>query len=93
MRTDSTDESRKTNQSSKRLLIHQESLTVKRLITDQIEREMYEMKLSKKALADKMNTSRAALDRLLDPENIAVTLNTLGKIAYVLNKRLEVKFE
>jgi len=93
MKTDSTDESRNTEQSRKSILINQESLTVKRLITDQIEREMYELKLSKKALADKMHTSRAALDRLLDPENIAVTLNTLGKVAIVLNKRLEVKFE
>jgi antitoxin HicB len=38
-----------------------------------------------------MGTSRAAVDRLLDPTNTSVTLNTLGKAASVLGKRIKIE--
>ena len=47
--------------------------------------------LSKSAMARKMNTSRSSLDRLLDPNNPSVNLQTITKAATVLNKKL--KFE
>ena len=39
----------------------------------------------------RMNTSRASLDRLLDPENESVTLNTLSKAAMAVGR--ELRFE
>ncbi len=52
---------------------------------------MEEQNLSKSALARQMNTSRSALDRLLDPTNPSVTLQTLERAALVLGKRLRVE--
>jgi len=65
---------------------------VKQTMTDQIIQEMYNCKLTKKSLAKRMGTSRAAIDRLLDPENTSVTLNTLEKVALALSKRLKIEF-
>ena len=52
---------------------------------------MKKNKLSKKYMAQKMKTSRSSLDRLLDPENEAVTFNTLKKAANALGKKLMVR--
>ena len=41
-------------------------------------------------MAARMNTSRAVLDRLLDPENTGVTLKTLGKAAAVLGRKINI---
>ena len=40
----------------------------------------------------KMNTSRSALDRLLDPRNTSVTLQTLERAAHAIGKRLRIDF-
>ena len=43
-------------------------------------------------MANRMRTSRPAVDRLLDPENISVTLSTLKKAALVLlGKKLKIR--
>lgn len=54
----------------------------------QVEQAMQERRLTKAAMVREMHTSRAALDRLLDPENSSVTLNTLQRAAAVLGKQL-----
>jgi predicted XRE-type DNA-binding protein len=54
---------------------------IKRVLARQIERARKERQLSKAEVARRMHTSRAALDRLLDPQNGSVTLNTLYKAA------------
>lgn len=41
-------------------------------------------------MARRMNTSRAAVDRLLDPESDSATLTTLEKAAYALGRRLQI---
>jgi len=74
-----------------RLLAHLQAAEVKRFVAFQVEQEMYKSMITKRVLADRMGTSRAALDRLLDPENVSVTLNTLEKVALALNKRLKVE--
>ena len=61
---------------------------IKRVLAWQIEKEMKEKKISKSAMANKMNTSRSALNRLLDPMNDSVTLHTLKKAAHVLGRKL-----
>ena len=64
---------------------------VKRVIAWQIAQEMKAQKLSKSALAARMNTSRAALNRLLDADDASLTLNTLSVAAAALGKRLRVE--
>ena len=57
---------------------------IKRVLAWQLKQEMKKKKLTKTALAKKMKTSRASLDRLLDPANESVTLQTMKKAASVL---------
>jgi hypothetical protein len=64
------------------------AVAIKRVLARQIGQEMIDRKLSKTDMARRMNTSRAALDRLLDPENDAVTLNTLSKAAVAVGRQL-----
>jgi len=64
---------------------------VKRVIAWQIEQEMKARKLTKTALAHKMHTSRAAVNRLLDAEDTSLTLTTLAGAAAALGKK--IKFE
>lgn len=64
---------------------------VKRVIAWQIEQEMKARKLTKTALAQKMHTSRAAVNRLLDAEDTSLTLTTLAGAAAALGKK--IKFE
>ena len=73
------------------LLAATEATAVKRVIAYQVEKEMAERQISKSALARMMQTSRSALDRLLDPENASVTLLTLESVAHALGKKLKVQ--
>jgi antitoxin HicB len=63
----------------------------KRVIAFQIAQEMERRKLSKSEMASRMNTSRPALERLLDPDNPSVTLSTLERAASAVGKRLKVE--
>ena len=63
----------------------------KRAIALQLEKLMKSQSLSKKAMAGRMHTSRASLDRLLDASNSSVTLSTLGKAARVLGRKLKIE--
>ena len=73
------------------ILAEAEVVATKRVIAYQIQQEMVQYHLSKSKMAAQMNTSRAALDRLLDPQNDSVTLQTLDRAARVLGKRLKVE--
>ena len=64
---------------------------IKRVLAWQIEQQMRAQKLTKAAMARRMQTSRAQLDRLLDPDNCSVTLHTLNRAAILLGKRLQVE--
>lgn len=63
-------------------------VAVKRVIAWQVSLAMEEQKISKTAMAKKMQTSRSALDRLLDADNTSVTVQTLEKAASAVDKRL-----
>jgi antitoxin HicB len=67
------------------------AVAIKRVIARQVEAAMNEKNLSKAEMARRMNTSRAALDRLLDPGNDAVTLSTLQRAALVVGRELRVE--
>jgi transcriptional regulator with XRE-family HTH domain len=51
-----------------------------------------EQGITKSEMARRMQTSRSAVDRLLDPENDSVTLQTPERAAHALGKRLRVEF-
>jgi antitoxin HicB len=62
------------------------------VIAAQITAAMKEQGLTKTAMAAAMGTTRAQLDRLLDPENDSVTLATLKRAATALGKTLKLEF-
>ena len=68
-----------------------QAVAIKRVIAYQIAEEMKKKKLSKTQMASRMKTSRAALERLLDPENASITLFTLERTASALGKKLSVQ--
>ncbi len=65
---------------------------LKRLITLQMADIMKQSRISKSRLAERLHTSRSQLDRLLDPENTAVTLESLERLAHAVGKELRVEF-
>lgn len=69
------------------------AVAVKRVVAWQIERKMSEANLTKSEMARLMSTSRSSLDRLLDPENVSVTLKTLQSAVRVLGGRLRIECE
>ncbi len=73
------------------LLAEAHAIAVKRALAWQVNQAMEKEKLSKTAMAKRMRTSRAALDRFLDPDNSSVTLLTMNKATVVLGKRLRVE--
>ena len=72
------------------LLADAEAVAIKRVIALQIAQLMETQDLSKAEMARRMNTSRAALDRLLDTSTSSVTLQTLQRAASALGKHLQV---
>lgn len=67
------------------------AVAVKRVLARQIGLQMEEQKLSKAEMAKRMNTSRTALNRLLDPDSDSVTLNTLFKAATAVGRQLHME--
>ncbi|HVY34698.1 MAG TPA: hypothetical protein VG960_09785 [Caulobacteraceae bacterium] len=67
-----------------------EGLAVKELIAEQIAAAMKEKGLTKVAMAELMHTTRAQLDRLLDPGNPSVTLTTLQRAAKAVGRNLTI---
>jgi predicted XRE-type DNA-binding protein len=63
----------------------------KRLLVLQINDIMTEANLSKSEIAFKMETSRSQLDRLLDPENTSITLESLDRLARAVGKHLKIE--
>lgn len=69
-----------------------EARAQKRVLARQLEQLMKDQQLSKASLAQRMRTSRSALDRLLDPTNASVTLYTMASAARALGTRLNLRF-
>jgi antitoxin HicB len=68
-----------------------ETKAVKEILVLQLVKAIEEQHLTKTQLAAKLETSRAAVNRLLDPENDSVTLQTLQRAAHVVGKRLKLE--
>lgn len=62
---------------------------IKFKIARELEKAMNDRNMSKAEIAKRLKTSRTGVDRLLDPENTSITLNTMAKVASLLGKRIE----
>ncbi len=67
------------------------AVAMKRVIAWQIAQEMKVQQLTKTALAKRMHTSRAALNRLLDENDASLTLTTLASAAAALGKKVNLQ--
>jgi len=63
---------------------------VKRVLAWQVQKAMQEQGLTKAEMARRMGTSRAHLDRLLDPDNDKVQLDTVQRAAAVVGRRVRL---
>ncbi len=68
-----------------------EAVAVKRILAWQLEQGMKQQKKTKQAMARELHTSRSQLDRLLDPQNTAVTIDTITRAARVVRKKLVLR--
>ena len=70
--------------------IHQQATTaaIKSVVALQLAREMKKKRISKKRLAELMHTSRAQVDRILDPDKGNVTIETLQRAAALVGRQL-----
>jgi len=64
---------------------------LKETLAWQVQKAMKKAKINKVEMARRMNTSRAALDRLLDPDNTSVTLQTLCRAARAIGRDLRIE--
>ena len=64
---------------------------MKKVLALQIEEGMREQRLTKTAMAKRMHTSRAALNRLLDDRDTSLTLTTLASAAAALGRGVRIE--
>jgi len=64
---------------------------IKAVIAWQLAEQMKTKRMSKKRLAELMRTSRAQIDRILDPDKGNVTIETLQRAATLLGRRVRVE--
>jgi len=62
---------------------------IKFKLARELERAMSKQNISKAEMAKRLKTSRSGIDRLLDPDNTSITLNTMAKVAHLLGKRID----
>jgi DNA-binding Xre family transcriptional regulator len=63
----------------------------KKFLALQLSQALAEKRMTKTELASRMRTSRAVVNQLLDPENLALNLQTMSKAAGALGKRMEIR--
>ena len=68
-----------------------EATAIKRVLAWQLEQAMRKQQKTKQAMAKQLHTSRSQLDRLLDPGNVSVTLDTITRAARALGKRIIIR--
>jgi antitoxin HicB len=68
-----------------------EAVAIKRVLAWQLSQAMRANQMTKQAVAKQLRTSRSQLDRLLDPQNISVTLETITRAAKAVGKRLIIR--
>ena len=73
------------------MLAQAEAVAIKRVIAFQLEETMAKEHISKTEMAKRMNTSRSAINRLLDPLNTSITLATIESAVAAMGKRLQIQ--
>lgn len=68
-----------------------EAVAIKRVLAWQLAKAMRQQQKTKKAMAKQLRTSRSQLDRLLDPQNVSVSLDTITRAARALGKRVIIR--
>jgi len=68
-----------------------EARAVKRVIALQLQEAMKARNLTRAEMAELMDTSRAQLNRVLNPDTFNVTLETLSKAAHIVGRKLKVE--
>jgi len=68
-----------------------EAVAIKRVLAWQLGKAMKEQRKTKQAMAKRLRTSRSQLDRLLDPQNASVTLESITRAASELGKRVIIR--
>lgn len=66
---------------------------LKRALAEQLDEAMQSGKLSKVNMAQRMATSRSQLDRVLDPGNLSIQLDTLIKAASAVGRTVEIRLK
>ena len=66
------------------------SAAIKEVIAHHLQDHMKKHHITQTEMAKQLGTSRSGLQRLLDPQNISITLLTLNKAATILGKRIEI---
>ena len=66
---------------------------LKRALAEQLDDAMQSSKLSKVNMAQRMATSRSQLDRVLDPSNLSIQLDTLIKAARAVGRTVEIRLK
>jgi antitoxin HicB len=69
------------------------AIAIKRVLAWQIQQAMDNALMSKNQMAKAMHTSRSQLDRILDPENLSIQLDTVFKAANVLGRKVRIELE
>lgn len=75
------------------LLEETETIALKRVLAFKILSIMEAQKINKTEMAKRMKTSRASLDRLLDPINCSVTLFTMNKAVRSVGAHLRLSVD
>ena len=68
-----------------------EAVAIKEVLAWQIGEAMKTQNLSRKRMAERMNTSRSQISRLLDPKDGNVTLATLQRAARIVGRTLKLE--
>jgi antitoxin HicB len=63
---------------------------IKAVIARQLAGEMKKRKITKQRMAELMKTSRAQIDRLLDPDNGSATIESLQRAARIVGRELRL---
>lgn len=75
------------------ILAESEAIAFKKVLAWQLQMAMNEQHLTKEQAAKRMKTSRMALDRLLDPNNISITLKSIENAVIALGKRVHIEIK
>lgn len=67
-----------------------QTIAIKEVVAWQLAEAMKEKNISKRALASLMHTSRTQIDRVLDPKNGNVTIETLQRAATIVGRNLQL---